>query len=303
METIPSIEDLLTFCRVVDLGSMTTAANALGQSKGTVSRRIARLEEAVGTSLLHRRGRNVEPTEEGRAYRERVGVAVEVLEDAGAMLRAAHDEPAGLLRVTAPPDLTSSLLSRVLPGFLAAYPSISVELVLTEATLSFREHRVDIALRAVTRLSDSSLIARRLMAISALLVASPDYLARRGAPSKPSDLVDHDYLTAPVGGVQRLTLLPVDDGPEEVVHLERRVATTDLTLIRNLAIAGSGIALLPPHDVRADLDAGRLVQLLPQWRLKSSLNLYLLYAGGVMAPKVRAFRDYLQTALSAEDCP
>jgi DNA-binding transcriptional LysR family regulator len=298
-ETIPSLTDLITFCRVVDLGSMTAAAQVLGESKGTVSRRMARLEEVLGTPLLRRQGRRVEPTEEGQVYREKVGFAVEVLEDAASMLRSAHAVPAGLLRVTAAPGIGSTLLGAVLPGFLETFPSISVELVLTDAVISLREQRMDVALRLAERLPDSSLVAWKLSSIAPVLVASPAYLARRGAPSDPSELGGHDYLTAPVPASQRLTL-EREDGARQQVELPGRVLTHDLALLRDLALSGAGITPLLPQYARSDEETGRLVRVLPDWKIVSAVHLYLLHAGGVLAPKVRAFRDYLQTALCEE---
>lgn len=300
--TLPGLPDLLTFCRVVDLGSMTAAAQALGETKGTVSRRMARLEQVLGTALLRRQGRRVEPTAEGRAYRERVGVAMEVLEDAGSMLRSAQAEPAGLLRITAAPGVGPALLGPILPGFLRAFPSISLELILTDVVLSFREQRVDVALRLAERLPDSSLVGRRLMSLALMLVASPEYLARRGEPSVPAELVSHDYLSAPVPASMGLTFEPEGGGEREQVQLAGRVLTHDLPLLRDLAIGGAGITLALPRHAQLDLEAGRLVRVLPGWKLVSAVDLYMLHAGGVLAPRVRAFRDYLQTALTEEEC-
>ncbi len=187
-ETFVDTLDVTTFCRVVDLGSITDAARSLGETKGYVSRRIARLESTLGTPLLRRNGRRVEPTDEGLIYREKAGHALDLLDDAAAILREARAAPCGTLRLTAPQGIGNSVLSRTLPKFLAQYPGIDVEMVLTDAVLSFGEHRLDLALRISRRLPDSTLIAHHLFDLAGILVASPEYLARKGVPTHPSEL-------------------------------------------------------------------------------------------------------------------
>jgi DNA-binding transcriptional LysR family regulator len=300
---MPDTGDLLAFCRVVDLGSMTTAGRALGESKATVSRRVARLEELLGTPLLRRDGRSVSPTEEGRLYREKAGVALEVLGVAAESLRAVHASPSGLLRVTAPLGLPGALLRPILPGFLATYPDIRVELVLTEAVLSFREHQVDVAFRFAQTLPDSSLIAHPLDTLVAVLVAAPAYVARRGTPAHPNELPAYDVMTAPVEEVRTLRFQPEDGGSPVTVSVPGRVLTHDFLFTHDLALAGAGITVAPLRLVEPDLRAGRLVHVLPNWRLLSSARLYLIHAGGLLPPKVRAFRDYVRTALAAQPCP
>lgn len=300
---MPDTGDLLAFCRVVDLGSMTAAGRALGESKATVSRRVARLEEQLGAALLRRDGRSVAPTEEGRLYREKAGIAVEVLERAAESLRSVQASPAGLLRITAPLGLPTALLRPVLPGFLAAYPDIRVELMLTEAVLSFREHQVDVAFRFAQSLPDSSLIAHPLDAVRPVLVASPDYLTRRGAPAHPDALAGHDVLTAPVEEVRTLRFEPEDGGETVTVRIAGRVLTHDFPFLHHLALAGSGITLAPSGLVAPDLEVGRLVRVLPAWRLVSTVRLFMIHAGGLLTPRVRAFRDYIRAALSSQPCP
>jgi DNA-binding transcriptional LysR family regulator len=261
---------------------------------------VARLEVHLGTALLRRQGRRVEATEEGRLYREKAGMAVDVLQDAAETLRAAHAAPSGLLRVTASPGIGSVVLGPVLPGFLQAYPGISLELLLTEAVLSFREHRFDVALRLAQGLPDSSLVARRLFAVTMVLAASPDYVARCGVPADPAELRARDFLTVPVDATQRLTFERMGGGREQVqVYVAGRVRSHDLLLLRDLALAGAGITALLPHVAEADIAAGRMVHILPDWRLASPASLYVMHAGGVLSPKVRAFRDYVLAPLAA----
>lgn len=295
---MPDTGDLLAFCRVVDLGSMTAAGRALGESKGTVSRRVARLEALLGTALVRRDGRAVAPTEEGLLYREKVGVALDVLQGAAGALLDGQASPAGLLRITAPPGIAGGLLRPLLPSFLAAWPDIRVELLLTEAVLSFREHRVDVAFRLAAGLPDSALVAHRLDAMEVVLLASPAYLDRRGRPEHPEALTAHDLLVAPIEESRTLTF--VSEGARVTVRLAGRVLSHDLPLLYDLALAGSGITMGPVRLAAADLAAGRLERVLPGWDLALGVHLYLLHAGGLLPPKVRVFRDHVRQALA---CP
>lgn len=293
--TIPETLDLLAFCRVVDLGSVTAAAKALGDTKGTISRRVSRLEAQLGTPLLRREGRGVTPTEEGRLYRDKAGAALAALEEAAESVRAAESAPSGHLRVTAVQGLGPLLFASILPGFLAEFPGISVEVLLTDAVLSFREHQVDVALRMSRGLTDSSLVAHPLLEVSPVLVASPDYAARRGLPATPDELDQHDTLVVPTSsGGQRMTFLPPDGGPPVERMVRGRVLSHDVMLLHDLARSGAGITGVLPHLADADVAAGRLVRVLPDWPMRSGARLYLLHVGGAISPKVRAFRDHVK---------
>jgi DNA-binding transcriptional LysR family regulator len=191
----------------------------------------------------------------------------------------------------------------VLPGFLRAYPSVSVEILLTNEVLSFREQNIDVALRLAARLPDSSLVARKLLAIEPILVASPTYLAERGTPSEPSDLAAHDHLAVPVPTSRPPMFEKEEGGDVRTVELRGRVLTHDDHLLRDLAVAGCGITAVIPQFARDDLESGRLVRVLPDWKLTYSANLYLIYASGVLAPKTRAFRDFMFAFLAGDDCP
>jgi len=299
---MPDTGDLLAFCRVVDLGSMTAAGRALGESKATVSRRVARLEEQLGAALLRFVVQSVAPTEEGRLYREKAGIAMDVLDGAAESLRGGLASPSGLVRITAPLGIPGALLRPLLPGFLAAYPDIRVELMLTEAVLSFREHQVDVAFRFAQSLPDSSLVAHPLDTIQPVLVASPAYLARRGVPAHPDALAGHDVMTAPVNEIRSLRMEPEDGGGPVTALIHGRVLTHDFLFLHDLALAGAGISVAPARLVEPDLETGRLVRVLPQWRLVSSVRLFMIHAGGLLPPRVRAFRDHIRRALASQPC-
>ena len=294
--TIPETLDLLAFCRVVDLGSVTEAAKALGETKGTISRRVARLEEKLGTALLRRSGRRIEATEDGQSYREIAGHALALLDEGACALRSAV--PSGILRVTAPLGIASTMFGEMLPAFLDAYPEVSVEMLLTDTVLSFREANLDVALRISSGLPDSSLVAHRLLDLAPILVASPDYLRRKGVPQTPADLENHDMLVVPVhAGRQRFSFDAPNDGGIVNISVKGRLLAHDVLLLRELALAGSGITGVLPPLGQTEIAAGRLVRVLPDWTPRATSALYLLHAGGNLAPKVRAFRDHIKNAL------
>ena len=296
--------DVRAFCRAVDLGSITAAARSTGEAKGTVSRRVARLEEALGTALLRRTGRRVEPTDEGLIYRQRAGAAIDLLDEAASDLRDRHADPAGHLRVTAPIGLGTQLVGPSLGPFVERYPRVTVEVVVTDAVLSFSEHRIDVALRISSGLPDSSLVATRLFDLEADLAASPGYLAAHGVPAAPADLDAHRTIIVPLRG----TTMPLElerAGERVRVVARGHVSSHDLLLLREAALGGAGVAMLPKPMVERDVAEGRLVRVLPDWKLVGGGRVYLLHAGGPVPPKVRAFRDFLVDAVraTAGSCP
>lgn len=294
-------QDLRAFCRVVDLGSITAAAATLGETKGSVSRRVARLERGLGVPLLVRTGRNVRPTEEGAVFRDRAAHALSVLDDAAASLRRLDTAPVGHLRVTAPPGIGTLVLGPVIAPFMEAYPGITLEILLTDEVLSFRDHGIDVALRAAASLPDSSLVAHKLLPIDAMLIAAPAYLERHGAPAEVADLARHRLLSPqPRSPMPPLVLVEeAPPGRRVEVTVRPRVVSPDVLILREAVLAGAGIGFSPLPMARADIDAGRLVRVLPAWRVTTRNALWLLHAGGPLPPKVRAFRDFVRDHLRA----
>jgi DNA-binding transcriptional LysR family regulator len=297
----PDLGDLRAFCLVVDLGSITAAAKALGEAKGSVSRRLTRLEETLGVTLLKRTPRLVQATDVGASYRARLGRALELLDDATEQAREAHDTPAGRLRVTAPIDLGQSLLAPLVAEFGERHPDVTVEMVLSAAVLDFDAHQIDVAVRAGGALRDSSLIAHKLDALEGRLFASPAYLARRGTPEAPSALSAHRLVLTRVSGVDPLlTLRRGDDEPEEVA-VRPSVVALDYSFAKEVALADGGVAVLPTIIVRREVEAGRLSPVLPEHSAFRG-TLYLLHQGSrFVPPKVRAFRDFVTGACRSKE--
>ncbi|WP_437958356.1 LysR family transcriptional regulator [Sorangium sp. So ce119] len=295
-ETIDAdLADLRAFCLVVDLGSITAAAKTLGETKGSVSRRITRLEQALGVELLRRSPRRVQATDDGLAYRMRVGRALELLEDANVAVQQARAKPSGHLRVTAPFDLGLSILAPLSAGFAERFPEISLEMLLTEALLDFDAHQIDVALRATSSLPDSSLIAHKLLHLEVGLFAAPAYLRKHRPVRRPEDLKGHRLLLAQTTrGHATIALLPRDGGDRAELRVRAAISASDYSFCREVALAGAGIALVPEVNVRGDLEAKRLVPVLKDHTIDGGAPLYLVHPGTrFLPPKIRAFRDHL----------
>lgn len=296
----PDLADLRAFCAVVDLGSLTAAAKKLGQTKGAISRRLTRLEATLGVTLLSRSARRVLPTEEGAAYRAQAGSALEQLDEATCAVRQERARPRGTLRVTVLQDFASLLLAPLLPAFLQRYPEISLELLTTDQVLDFDEHQLDVALRASGALKDSSLIARKLFVLRLMLVAAPSYLARAGHPGSVEELYQHQLLLFRQPGRLRPFTLHrnAEDKAGTPLHAPGRVIASEGGVLRALALAGGGIAILPSPLVAPDLAAGALVPAMPGYTVGSPGDFYFIHRQmPFLPPKLRVFRDYLSEVL------
>ena len=294
------MSDLRAFCRVVDLGSVTGAARSLGETKGSVSRRITRLEQALGVVLLRRSPRLVQATEDGAVYRASVGRVLEMLDDANAQARRALSAPSGHLRVTAPVDVGLTLMPPIVAGFVDRYPDITVEMILTEKLLDFDGHQIDVAVRAGATLQDSALVAHRLLDLTGRLYASPAYVARHGAPRRPDDLADHRLLLVQtVRGAGALTLRRGDEEHRLRPRSRGSLSGSDFAFTRELALAGSGVALLPDIVARGAVEAGALVPVLREWAGFSGALFAVHQAARLLTPKVRVFREHLLAAFAA----
>ncbi len=289
---VSDLHDLRAFAHVVDLRSFTAAAKLMGESKATLSRRIARLEEALSVSLLRRTPRTVEPTEEGIAYRAKVGEILELLGNANANVRRGST-PSGQLRVTVPSGFDSFLAPRLV-RFAAEYPRVQLTVILTDRFLDLDAERIDVAIRATRKLADSSLVAQKLGDIRLIAVASPGYLKAHGSPKRPADLADHALVRlANQRPAPPFALVHKDSGERVEVRAARDIAINDIVFARELCVADGGISVLPDRVVRRQLDEGQLIHLLPAWTASGG-GIYLLHRGGrFVPPKVRALREFL----------
>ena len=283
------LNDIVVFARVVEAGSFTAAARLLAMPKTTVSRRIAALEREVGVRLLQRTTRSLNMTDAGRLYYEQSSQALRAIEQANLRLAEASAEPSGTIRISAPVGFGAYFLNRAVVDFLAIYPKTKVELRLTDDKLNLIEDGIDLAFRTGV-LQDSTLIARKLGSTHRQLCASPDYLARHGAPEAPSDLAHYHCVIAGASAAGAHWVL---DGPQgqETVTVSGRFAANEMQAVVAAAIAGYGIAQLPYGIAEALIGEDRLRRVLKEHTTPAG-GLYVLYPSSRhLSPLVKAFVD------------
>lgn len=284
------LDDALIFTRVVEFHSFTQAAQSLGMQKSTVSRRIALLEERLGVRLLNRTTRKLRLTEVGQAYYERCRQIMLDFAEAEQAVMQLQQEPSGLLRITAPIEFGQLFLGGVLGQFMRQYPQISAEVELTSRDVDPVQEGVDIAI-VVGQPHDSTLIARKLFESGRRLCASPDYLALHGTPRRNEELASHRAILLPQDPPRYWPLLG------EQIPCQRVMSCNNITLAREAALAGAGIAGLPLMISEAAVRSGRLVELLPAAQLPVG-ELYAVYPSRrFQAMKVKTFLDFLMASL------
>ena len=295
---VGDLHDLRAFALASDLGSLTAVAKLMGESKATTSRRITRLEGALGVALLRRTPRAVETTDDGVLYRRKVAEVLELMGDANAAVRGARVAPAGQLRVTVPPGF-GDVLAPVLARFSEEFPSVVLVVDVAARRVDIEAEHYDVALRATSKLADSSLVAVRVgEPHERILVAAPAYLEAHPAPRRVPDLAAHRVVTVgDVGTTWSIELTRVGGTEQVRVSVPTAIAASDVGFARELVLAGAGIALLPRLSAESALAAGTLVHVLPSYA-SPRVNLYLLHRGGrFVAPKVRVFVDFVRASL------
>ncbi|SFG84879.1 transcriptional regulator, LysR family [Duganella sp. CF458] len=278
--------------RVVELGSFTAAAEALGISHTIVSRQVRQLEEHLGAQLLNRTTRRFALTDAGRDYYESAREVLDLLDDADRNVGRHQSEPTGVLRINAPMAFGTIEVAQWLPGFMARYPGLQVDLLCNDRMVDLIEDGFDVALRLARALPDSTLVARRLATSKVLLVASPDYLRKHGAPAAPADLAQHNCLVYTAATRANEWILLGTDGTEHAVPVRGTLQANTNVALRAAAAGGLGIANAAAFIVREELERGALVEVLPGYTPKPR-ELYALYPQNRhLSPKVRAFVDY-----------
>jgi DNA-binding transcriptional LysR family regulator len=291
------LASLRTFVDVVRRGSFATVARERNTAPSNVSRTIAALEAELGFRLFQRTTRRLAPTEAATVYFRRVEPLVSELEQAEQLALDASTHPRGLLRVTAPVSFAQANLVPLLPAFTSRYPDVSFELLLNERFMDLVEERIDVALR-LGRLPDSGLVAHRLCDMRYMVCASPEYLRRRGRPARPQDLERHDCLRYPLPGYGPVWRFRSARGRVVDVPVHGRVVASNGGALRQCAVAGMGMVMLPSWHFADELHAGSLVDVFPEYAVTASefdLGVWLLYPSRSYLPlKVRAFADFIQ---------
>ncbi|HKA87179.1 MAG TPA: LysR family transcriptional regulator [Haliangiales bacterium] len=289
------LDDLAAFVAVLEAGSLAAAGRKLRRSPPAMTRSLARLEESVGARLFERTTRRLTATEAGRRLAERArdvlaGYADAVREVAAAPVR-------GVLRVTAPVVFGRRHVTPIVASFLDAYPGVRVELVLNDRNLDLVAESLDVAVR-IGRLSDSSLVVRRVGEVRRVLCASPTYLAGREAIRGPSDLARHDivFVASRPGPLE--WRFP-GGGRGRVVRLEPRLVVNEVEALLIALRAGRGVGRPLSYQVADDLASGALVRLLPDHEPPPLPVQLVVPSARHLAPKTRAFLDHAARSLAA----
>ncbi|MGE8154011.1 LysR substrate-binding domain-containing protein [Pseudomonas vancouverensis] len=288
-----NLEAIRLFVEAAQLGGLSAAGRKLGLSPAAASARLLKLEASLATRLFERTTRQLRLTDEGRIYLLHCRQALQALDDARAALSAEKSEIRGKIRVSATSDFGRHVLNGWLDEFTARYPQVVLALQLSDSLTHLIADDVDLVIRFGVP-PDSSLVARPLAANRRVLCAAPGYLQRKGAPEHPQQLTDFDHIVAGQSGwSSEWRLHRGDETLLFKVPLEAARETNDGALARQWAIDGHGIVLKSIWDVSADLAAGRLSLVLPQWHSVEA-PVHALYPGSrYLAPRVRALLDFL----------
>ncbi|MEC4562668.1 LysR family transcriptional regulator [Pseudomonas inefficax] len=287
-------EDMRIFAQVMEAGSFTAAADRLGMSKQSVSRRLMQLEERLGVRLLNRSTRRLDATPLGQHYYQSalrlLGEVQQVEHDISGQAQALR----GTLRLSAPLSFAMAHLGCLLTEFLQLHPQVDVEVDLSDRAVDLIGEGYDLALR-IGALEDSSLIARRIASVERVYCASPVYLETRGVPARPEQLAGHDCL--PYGHSRQVQWQFSQGGKARAIQVVGRMRANNGELLRDAAIAGMGVTYLPTFIVGQALADGRLVTVLDEWR-PPALQLSAVYPQHrQVARPVQGFVNFLRERL------
>jgi DNA-binding transcriptional LysR family regulator len=283
---------------VVDEGSLSAGSRKLNAPLPSVSRKVAELERHLGTRLLIRTSRNVQLTDAGRDYVEAARQIVAQLRDAERRASGEYEVPRGELRITMTVELGRSIVLPLAYEFLREHDEIALSVFVANRYVDLTEEHVDVGVR-IGELSDSSLMAVKVGKIRAVTCASPDYLERRGRPTSPEDLADHDAVT-----FGNLSLawesdrweLAFPGGASRSAQPRTRVYANDASAACAAAVQGFGITRLPNYLIAEELRSGALVEILPERYAPAPVHLIYMKQG-LLPLKVRAFIDWMTPRL------
>jgi DNA-binding transcriptional LysR family regulator len=287
------LSDTLIFVKVVQTGSFTAAARALGLPKASVSRIVRDLEQRLGAQLLHRTTRRIGLTEAGSVYYQYCEPIAETLTEAELAVSQMQGKPRGWLRITCSYSLSISLISPLLSEFRSRYPEVSIDLVLSHEPLDLIARGIDVALR-MGPLPDSSMSARRLAIFPNRIYASSTYLDRHGEPSHPRELQEHMALATRVARRHNGFAWPMTDGGDlKDYAITPVVVADDPDALISPLLAGQGLMIATDALVQPYVHAGQIQPVLSRWSGRNPELHAVFPRGRAQPPKLRAFLDFL----------
>ena len=291
--------EMEVFVQAVDRGGFSAAAREMGMTPSAVSKLVGRLEARLGTQLLQRSTRKLQLTAEGQQFYERSQRVLADIDEAERCVTAGS-AARGRVVINASVAFGLHMLVPLVPRFMAQHPQVVLDIALTDRVVDLMDERADIAIRWGP-LPASDLIARRLGETAQSIVGSPDYLARHGTPRKPADLQKHRQLDFSYR--RRVPDWPLRvDGQVVAVPVQGSVRASNGEALRQLALAGAGLARLSRYAVQQDLDAGRLVAVLEKYNPRDAAPIHAVYLGKVdrVPARVKVVLDFLVEHLSVD---
>ncbi len=263
------------------------------------SKHVSHLENSIKAKLLHRNSRNLHLTEAGEEYYRQCSYALDTLDTAAQKAAGGADTPQGMLRVTMPLWFAGNLIGTWLAEYRERYPEVTLDLVLDNRHVDLIAEGFDLALRVAKTLSPS-LIVKPLAQIQFVLLASPEYLAKHGKPQTPEEVMRHPAILPTYTDQRNLEITHRETGEKSILTLNPVIQSDNTLMIRELVRAGAGIAYQPLWSARQDLKEGRLVSLLPEYRVRTEQLNAVYVDRAFLSAKVRSFIDFLNEKISAE---
>ncbi len=296
------LNDMVYFAEVAERGGFAAASRALGIPKSRLSRRVAELEAAIGAQLMQRSTRRLSLTPAGELYLRHCAAMRDAAQAAAEAVAQVQTQPRGTVRLSCPVTLAQSSVGPLLPTFLHRYPEVRVDMRVLNRPVDPVEEGVDLALRVRPVIEDSTTLVARTFGVSrGLLVATPDLLARQGEVKAPDEL----------GRLDTVAMSAVDDraqfrleGPGGKVHIHAhspRYLADDLATLRFAVLQGVGASVLPDYMCRADLQSGRLLEVLPQWGPAPAITHVVFPARRALVPAVRRLIDFLAEHMNSDE--
>ena len=292
------LNDMLYFAEVVERGGFAAAGRALGIPKSRLSRRVSDLETQLGVRLLQRTTRKLSLTEVGEAYLRHCQAMRESAQAAADTVAQVQTTPRGTIRVSCPVTLAQTVVAELMPRFLAQYPEVRIDMLVSNRAVNLVEEGIDVALRVRPSVDDSgSMVVKRLDHTTQILVASPELLIRQGTPKTLDDLakLDSIAMSAP-DGRSTWNLIGPGGVHQQVQHTPRYVAD-DLLTLKYAAVAGTGVCWMPDYMCQEEMRERKLVRVLPDWAPAPAIVHAAFPSRRGLSPAVRRFLDYLGEAM------
>jgi len=279
------LDDISVFVKVVQAGSFTRAGKLLNMPITTVSEKVASLEKRLGITLIHRTTRKLSVTAPGESYFRKCVLALEEIQAAEEEVTSNQKEPQGILKITTPVDLGHTLLPPIVQTLLKKYPKLKVDLLVTNRVVDLVGEGIDVAIRA-GELEDSTLIAKKFVSSHMNFFASPQYLKKHGTPMTPKDLEKHQLISfsEEMSHGETIRLNPLAS-----VKIQTRIQADDLGTLKAFTLLGEGIGIFPGFICEEEVARGKLIPVLPKWRLGSGHFSLVYPAQKYVSPKIRAF--------------